>query len=146
MTAIDVAGAMEIAAKLQEAPHWLEAAYLRALDPGTIPRRIAMVVSSVQTAELCGFAIASVIRPQAELETIVVAPQSQRQGAGRLLFHALAAELRAAGVSHLFLEVRTSNRSALGFYGALGFSRIGLRRGYYTDPMDDAALMELRLG
>ena len=75
-----------------------------------------------------------------------MAAESQRRGLGRRLFHALAAELRAAGVTELVLEVRASNRPALGFYRSLGFARTGLRRGYYADPVEDAVLMRLPLG
>jgi ribosomal-protein-alanine N-acetyltransferase len=84
--------------------------------------------------------------PQAELETIVIAPSRQRQGLGRLLFEALTGELRASGVHELQLEVRASNLAARAFYRSAGFGQSGLRRAYYTDPVEDAVLMHLRLG
>jgi len=84
--------------------------------------------------------------PQAELETIAVDAAYQRRDLGRRLFDALASELQAAGVHEVVLEVRASNHAALGFYRSLGFGKTGLRRGYYTDPVDDAVLMKLRLG
>ena len=80
----------------------------------------------------------------AELETIAVAPESQRQGLGKSLFQALAAELKAAGVGELQLEVRASNRPAQSFYRALGFVETGRRKAYYADPIEDAVLMGLR--
>ena len=83
--------------------------------------------------------------PQAELESIAVAPESQRRGLGQSLFHALAAELKAAGVGEFALEVRASNQPALAFYQSLGFAKAGLRPGYYADPIEDAVLMSLAL-
>ena len=109
-------------------PWWLP-------NPGPGPGRVLIL----------GFAVARLLPPQAELETIAVAPESQRQGLGRQIFHALAAELKAAGARELLLEVRASNRPALAFYRSLGFVQTGLRPGYYADPTEDAVLMGLQL-
>jgi ribosomal protein S18 acetylase RimI-like enzyme len=79
------------------------------------------------------------------LETIAVAPEMQRLGLGESLFQALAAELKAADVNELVLEVRASNQPALAFYRALGFTKTGLRPGYYADPIEDAVFMSLPL-
>jgi len=94
---------------------------------------------------ILGFAVASLLPPQAELETIAVAPESQQLGLGERIFQALAAELKAAGVSELQLEVRASNHPALAFYRALGFVKTSLRPSYYADPIEDAVLMHLPL-
>jgi ribosomal-protein-alanine N-acetyltransferase len=59
--------------------------------------------------------------------------------------NALLEELRTEEVCQLILEVRASNRAALGFYGALGFKETGRRPRYYIDPEEDAVLMGLRL-
>ena len=45
----------------------------------------------------------------------------------------------------LGLEVRVSNAAARGLYRTLGFRLVGLRRGYYKSPIEDALLMALRL-
>ncbi len=143
MTRADVSRVIQIAASLIDAPQWPESAYLTALDPASTRRRIALVAECTQTKETHGFTVASQLAPQAELETIAVAPGSQRRGIGRLLFQALAAELRAVDVHEIVLEVRASNRFALGFYRSLGFCRTGIRPSYYSDPVEDAVLMEL---
>jgi len=93
-----------------------------------------------------GFAVASVVGPQAELETIAVAAGEQRRGVGRRLFLALLEELRRAEVREVLLEARASNHPALELYRALGFAATGRRPRYYDDPVEDAVLMELRLG
>jgi ribosomal-protein-alanine N-acetyltransferase len=146
MTAADVARVLEIAASLPESPRWPESAYLDALNPESTPRRIALVAVASDPAgsnNVEGFAVASLLPPQAELESIAVAAGSQRRGLGRMLFDALLSELRAAGVIGITLEVRASNRAALGFYCGAGFSQTGLRPGYYADPVEDAVLMRL---
>jgi ribosomal-protein-alanine N-acetyltransferase len=92
-----------------------------------------------------GFAVASLLPPQAELETIAVASELQRRGLALRLFAALAGELRAAQVGEVFLEARASNHPALGLYLRLGFLVTGRRIGYYQNPVEDAVLMRLRL-
>ncbi len=145
MTAADLPRVMEIAANLPDAPHWPESAYLDALNPDATPRRIALVVAGPQPGDFKGFIVASVLPPQAELESIVVAVGSQQTGLGRLLFNNLVSQLQAAGVIEITLEVRASNRAALAFYRSAGFSQSGLRRAYYSDPIEDAVLMRLPL-
>jgi [ribosomal protein S18]-alanine N-acetyltransferase len=143
MTAADVSRVMEIAASLPEAPQWPEAAYLTALNPESSPRRIALVAAGPGPGSVQGFTVASLLPSQAELESIAVAAGSQQRGLGRMLFEALAIDLRAAGILEIILEVRASNRPALAFYRSAGFGQTGLRRAYYVDPIEDAVLMRL---
>lgn len=145
MTVAHVDRVIEIAKDLPDAPHWPPNLYLAALNPGSSPRRIALVASVAEGEPVLGFVVASLIPPQAELESIAVATHSQRRGLGRFLFQALATRLRAAGVSRLLLEVRVSNLSAIAFYRCLGFASTGRRPGYYTDPVEDAMLLSLDL-
>jgi ribosomal-protein-alanine N-acetyltransferase len=45
----------------------------------------------------------------------------------------------------LLLEVRRSNIAAIRLYRGLGFSALGVRRGYYSDNGEDAVEMILGL-
>lgn len=146
MTAADLDAVAALAATLREAPHWPLSVYRDALNPAFTPRRIAMVAAAAQSAFLLGFAIASLVAPQAELEAVAVAAQNQRQGVGRHLLHALASELAAAGATELLLEVRASNQAALSLYRSLGFVATGRRPGYYRNPAEDAVLLRHNLG
>jgi ribosomal-protein-alanine acetyltransferase len=143
MTAADLNRVLAMAENLPQAPHWPQSAWLNAINPESTPRRIALVAAGPQPGSIRGFAVASLLPPQGELETIAVAPEMQRLGLGEGLFQALAAELKAAGVGELLLEVRASNLPAQAFYRALGFVKTGLRKGYYADPIEDAVLMRL---
>jgi ribosomal-protein-alanine N-acetyltransferase len=149
MAESDLDSVLALAASLPEAPHWPRPVYLdavksAALNPESTSRRIALVV--VESGEIAGFAVASLVPPQAELESIAVAAASQRRGLGRLLFSALSAELRQAGVTELNLEVRASNQPALAFYRSLGFRQTAARTRYYADPIEDAVLLTLAFG
>ena len=40
------------------------------------------------------------------------------------------------------LEVRQSNMGAQALYAGLGFVQVGRRKNFYTEPMEDALLMQ----
>ena len=146
MRANDVAWVIAVSAQLAEAPHWSEEAWLRALaDPDETAgvRRTALLAEA--SGERAGFALASVVGPTAELESIGVAPQWQRRGLGAKLLAELIAGLQAQQVEELVLEVRASNAAAQGLYARAGFSTAGRRRNYYRDPVEDAIIMRLVL-
>ena len=147
LTLADLPQVMEIAAALPHAPHWPQSVYVNALNPNSTPPRIALVIAldESEPGRVLGFTIASLLPPQAELETIAIAVAGQRRGLGRQLFCALAAELRSAGALHLVLEVRASNQPAIAFYRSLGFTQTARRPRYYTDPIEDAILMSLQI-
>jgi ribosomal-protein-alanine acetyltransferase len=142
----DLDRVVAVASGLKEAPLWAPAAYLAALDLSSMPRRVALVAEAPESGAMVGFAVASVLPPQGELESIAVAAAAQRQGVGRRLISTLVEELKAAGVDEVFLEVRASNERALAFYRSLGWRETGRRRRYYPDPEEDAVLMNLGLG
>ena len=146
MCAADIEQVMAIAVSLKDVPQWPRAAYVSALDKDSTPRRIALVAEEPDGSVVTGFAIASFLPPQAELESIAVLAADQRRGIGRKLFSFLVDELRAASASEFLLEVRASNQKALGFYRSLGWSEAGRRPRYYADPEEDAVLMSLGLG
>jgi ribosomal-protein-alanine N-acetyltransferase len=146
MSSADIQRVVEIAAGLASAPQWPASVYFAALEPEHFPRRIALVASDPGRDLVLGFAIASVVQPEAQLESIAVAANAQRRGLGATLLQTLILELRKNQVTDLILEVRASNAGAVGFYRAHGFGEDGRRTRYYADPVEDAILMRLRLG
>lgn len=93
--------------------------------------------------EILGYVCYWVVFDELRIMNVAVAPRARRQGiARRLVEHALA-EGRARGARRGLLEVRASNGPALSLYGRLGFARTAFRRNYYSDPKEDAILMEL---
>jgi ribosomal-protein-alanine N-acetyltransferase len=141
----DLDRVMEIAQSLKHAPQWPRTVYEAVMDDEAPLKRIALVAQDAATETVAGLAIASLTPPEAELEAIFVAAAYQRLGAARRLISALGRELLAEKVNDLLLEVRVSNRSAQVLYGSLGFIEAGWRPGYYTEPVEDALVMRLRL-
>ncbi len=101
--------------------------------------------------ELLGFIIGRIIRganehaPEAEIYNIGVAPQSQHLGLGGSLIDAFATKCSTAKGGTIFLEVRAGNSNALKFYEKHGFAPISIRKGFYSDPEEDAIVMRLEI-
>ena len=144
MAAADIDRIVEIAAGLGDAPQWPRRVYEAVLDSSS-PNRIAFVAEDSRTGAVVGFAVVSLVPPEAELESIAVAKEFQRRGVARCLFAAIAGDLGRSQVDEVLLEVRQSNEAAQGFYRSLGFVEEGRRPGYYADPVEDAVLMRLNL-
>jgi ribosomal-protein-alanine N-acetyltransferase len=84
------------------------------------------------------------IPPDADLQTIAVAPRAQGRGLGRELLGAAVEEARRRGCSQVMLEVAHDNDTAIALYASAGFESLGRRRDYYG-PGLDAVIMRLRL-
>ena len=87
-----------------------------------------------------GFVLASVTGEEAEILTIAVLPNCQRQGNGGRLLRYLIKKLKKLSVKKLFLEVNVKNKAALALYAKLDFKEVGRRPGYYHGT--DALIME----
>ncbi len=105
--------------------------------------------ASLLVAETGGMVIAWLsafcVPPEAELRRIAVAGKWRRRGVAAALLATLGEKLVCTGGEQLFAEVRARNRPALNFYWKSGFVQVGYRRGYYTDPPDDALVIALEL-
>jgi ribosomal-protein-alanine N-acetyltransferase len=106
---------------------WSAAQVLGSLAAGSAWLRLAQGPG----AEPLGFTLCRLIRPEAELLLVGVAPAARRRGIGRALLAAAAADARERGATTLFLEVRDGNAAALALYRAAGYAGIGRRRDYY---------------
>ena len=135
----DIDHVMAVAEGLKQAPRWTRDVYEQALAPGS-HERFALIAETVD-GKIAGFVIAGLIPPQAELETIAVAAELQRQGIASRLIRELMGELQERHITEVMLEVRDSNHAARALYCSLGFVETGRRRGYYADPQEDALLL-----
>jgi ribosomal-protein-alanine N-acetyltransferase len=81
-----------------------------------------------------GFVLSRIVLDEAEILTIVMAPEARGRGhAHPLLAHHLD-ELVRAGVRTVHLEVEEGNAPALALYRRFGFRQVGRREGYYGKP------------
>lgn len=106
---------------------------------------VEMVVMTHQATEVIGYAVLWCILDQGELANLAIVPERRGKGLGsHLLRHVLDVAARR-GVRKFFLEVRASNVAAIALYEGFGFSEIGVRRGYYDNPREDALVMAVSL-
>jgi len=125
---------LEIQRASPGAAQWVESDYDRLLSGEGAPRCLA----AESGGKVAGFLVYQRLAPEeAELLNIAVEPCQRLKGVGRAL---LASLLDQVG-GEVFLEVRSSNTSAQGFYERSGFCEAGRRPSYYQNPLEDAILM-----
>lgn len=107
---------------------------------------ILIIGSLLPGKRLQGFVIASLSGPEAEIYNIAVDPTYQHKGVGQGLMKELKRNLEINQVKDLFLEVRSSNLTAQNFYKNQGFTIVGLRRNYYSNPKEDGLVLKLKIG
>lgn len=78
---------------------------------------------------------------EGDITNVSVKKELQGQGIGKALLQELIQQTVSRGVHTLFLEVRESNAGALALYEKQGFTRMGVRKNYYSDPVEDGITM-----
>ena len=81
------------------------------------------------------------IADQAHINNLAVRPELRGRGLGLQMLEAVIAEARRLGAESLALEVRRSNVAAQRLYKRAGFREDGIRKSYYTQPVEDALLL-----
>lgn len=89
-----------------------------------------------------GFCIIRCSSPQADVIDVAVIPEARKQGIATIMVEHLLEEGRKRGVSDFMLEVRKSNAPAIRLYENVGFKTIGIRKKYYSTPVEDALVMQ----
>jgi ribosomal-protein-alanine N-acetyltransferase len=75
------------------------------------------------------------------INNLAVLPEFRRQGVASLLLTYVLREGVRLGARSATLEVRRSNEPARRLYERFGFSVAGIRREYYTSPVEDALVL-----
>lgn len=133
----DVAAVAELEARSFSTP-WRAATFHRLLERSAVDLWVVE-----EEGRVVAYAVVWRVLDQAELANIAVREEARGRGLGaRLLQHALD-RARVAGVRTVYLEVRVSNEAARRMYRRAGFRETGRRRGYYTDPPEDALVLQL---
>ena len=97
--------------------------------------------SLVPQVEIVGFAVwREVTTGEWELLNIGVAPTFRRRGVASKLIN----RLMESGPESIFLEVRESNHAAQALYETHGFRPAGVRRNYYSAPVENAIVLRFQ--
>jgi ribosomal-protein-alanine N-acetyltransferase len=81
------------------------------------------------------------VADQIHINNLAVRPELRGQGLASRLLADVMAEAQRLGAPSATLEVRRSNLPALRLYAKAGFVEAGVRRNYYTQPVEDALVL-----
>jgi ribosomal-protein-alanine N-acetyltransferase len=110
---------------------------------GELKRPEVCFIYVMRTPEhrVAGFCAFWLVVEQAHINNLAVLPELRGRGLGTQLLEAIIAEAAHLGAALLTLEVRESNTPALRLYARSGFEQVGVRKNYYTTPVEDAFIL-----
>jgi ribosomal-protein-alanine N-acetyltransferase len=109
------------------------------------PISFPLVIVHGTLNRVIGYIVFWVIGEEAQVNNIAIHPDFRRMGIGERVLRRIIRQVGTSGVKMITLEVRPSNAAALTLYRKLGFKMIGIRKGYYTTPPEDAFVLALHL-
>ncbi len=83
---------------------------------------------------------------EGQITNIATHPEARRCGMAAAILENIIASACSRGCEQLSLEARVSNTPAVSLYRRYGFEQMGVRRGFYKNPREDALVMCLPLG
>ena len=91
--------------------------------------------------DVVGFCSFWRVLEELHINNLAVTPAARGRGAGTTLLRHVLREGARLGAHRATLEVRRSNDAAQRLYARLGFSVAGVRRAYYSNPIEDALVL-----
>ena len=137
----DVEPVLEVEA-LSFANPWTRQMYLREMDnPRVSYIYVLRIRGGTDEGVVAGFCSFWLLSDELHINNLAIKPDYRGHGMGAaLLQHAMDTAARL-GARRATLEVRRSNHAARQIYERLGFEIGGVRRNYYTDPIEDALIL-----
>ena len=117
---------------------WTFNGYKRELES---PNSHFLVLSLDSNQSIIGCGCFWEILEEAHITLLMIEPDYQGQGLGKLLLSHLLADAVKRKLERATLEVRASNQPALALYQKFGFQLAGRRKGYYRDTGEDALVL-----
>jgi ribosomal-protein-alanine N-acetyltransferase len=100
-----------------------------------------LYVAREEHGRIVGFCSFWRIFEELHINNLAVQPEYRRSGVARALLTRVLEEGVRLGARRALLEVRRSNVAAQQLYKQFGFSISGIRRGYYSNPVEDALVL-----
>jgi ribosomal-protein-alanine N-acetyltransferase len=142
----DIDRVIEIERSWQHLSHWSVDSYYRLLnDDGFTSSFVAEAEDESGQTTILGFVIFHIAGMASEVYNIAVDAAHARTGIGKQLMATVMKESSNHYATRILLEVRKSNTGAIRFYEGFGFKVAGERKNYYSNPVEDAFVMELNL-
>jgi len=126
--------------------HWSIDSYYRLLnDDNFTSSFVAEMEDERGRPSIVGFVIFHIAADVSEIYNIAVENGYARSGIGNQLMAAAIRESARRKAGKVLLEVRKSNTPAINFYLKFNFRIAGERKSYYSNPVEDAYVMELEV-
>jgi [ribosomal protein S18]-alanine N-acetyltransferase len=93
------------------------------------------------SGKILGFCSFWRVRGELHINNLAVAPEHRRRGVATALLGFVLNEAQKLAVRRATLEVRRSNDAARHLYERFGFAAAGVRRAYYSNPVEDAIVL-----
>lgn len=135
----DVDGVMEVDRDCFSIP-WSKESFLMELESS-----LSTYVVAVDDEGVLGYGGFYMVLDQVEITNIAVIGKVRGRGIGKSILEALIKLAVLGGGKVVNLDVRASNEAAKALYYSYGFKMVGMRRGYYQKPDEDALLLTLSL-
>ena len=124
--------------------HWSIESYYRLLNDDSFTSSfVAEIEDANGRPYIVGFVIFHIVADVSEIYNIAVENSHARSGIGKQLMAAAIHESGCRNAEKVILEVRKSNNPAINFYLKFDFKIAGERKNYYSNPVEDAYVMEL---
>ena len=117
---------------------WTRVMYLAELENSGVS---FCFTASDPTGRVVGFCSFWRVLDELHINNIAVVPDMRRAGVATALLNYVLAYGAALGARRATLEVRRSNEPARLLYERFGFTVAGVRRAYYTKPVEDALVL-----
>ena len=126
--------------------HWSIDSYYRLLNDDSFTSSfVAEMEDANGRFRIVGFVIFHIAADVSEIYNIAVDNSYARSGIGQQLMAAAIHESARRKAGKVVLEVRKSNHPAINFYLKFTFKIAGERKNYYSNPVEDAYVMELAI-
>ena len=102
---------------------------------------VAYYIVADLDGRIVGYAGEWVMYDEAHMTNIAVIPEFRRQGVATNLILSLMRGAQRKGAGRMTLEVREFNFGAQALYASLGFTKVGVRRKYYSDTGENAFIL-----
>ena len=107
-----------------------------------LPDDMHMFIAAIgDDGQVLGYVGMMYVLDEGYISNVAVSPEHRRLGIADALINALIDRANEKDLSFVTLEVRKSNVPAIELYIKNGFSEVGLRKNYYTNPTEDAISM-----
>jgi ribosomal-protein-alanine N-acetyltransferase len=118
---------------------WPESSFLGEIENESVSFPFVIVYKPEE--KVIGYLIYWKIGDEAQISNVAVHPDWRGQGIGERVIREILELMKKQGVRYVVLEVRPSNQVARYLYNKLGFEVIGVRKGYYKNPPENALIM-----